>query len=192
MGATKRVGEMVCQNLSQKSQTKFISVRFGNVLNSRGSVIKIFEEQIKKRGSVTVTTEEMKRYFMLIPEAVGLVMRAGQIGQGGEVFVLDMGSPVRIIDLARNLIRLLGLEPDKDIPIVFTGARPGEKSFEEILTAKEGVSATESQGIFRAKLSFIQEEQLNMGLEKLKFLAEQNKGVEISNVLRELVPFFNK
>jgi len=192
MGATKRVGEMICQNLNQKGRTKFISVRFGNVLDSRGSVIPLFKEQIKKRGSVTVTAEEMKRYFMLIPEAVGLVLQASQMGQGGEVFVLDMGSPVRIIDLARSLIRLLGLEPDKDIPIVFTGPRPGEKPFEEILTAEEGIEATKSRSIFRAKLSFVEEEQLNRGLEKLKFLAKQNKSLEISNVLRELVPFFNK
>lgn len=192
MGATKRIGEMICQGLNQKSRTKFISVRFGNVLGSRGSVIPVFRKQIEKRGAVTVTTGEMKRYFMLIPEAVCLVLQAGQMGRGGEVFVLDMGNPIRIVDLARKLIRLLGLEPDKDVPIVFTGPRPGEKSFEEISSEEEGISVTENRSIFMVKLSSINQEELVRKLEKLKFLAEENKSSEVVNVLRDLVPFFNK
>lgn len=152
MGATKRVGEMICKSLSSDS-TKFISVRFGNVLNSRGSVIPIFREQIRRGGPVEVTDPEMKRYFMLTSEACLLVLQAGSMGQGGEVFVLDMGKPIKIVDLAKDMIRLSGYEPDKDIAIVFVGKRPGEKLFEEIMTAEEGVSATKNQRIFIAKQS---------------------------------------
>jgi len=168
MGATKRVGEMICQVLNQKNQTKFISVRFGNVLDSRGSVIPIFREQIKKGGPVKVTHPKMKRYFMTTSEACLLVTQAGAMGQGGEVFVLDMGKAIRILDLAKEMIRLSGFEPDKDIPIVFSGPRPGEKFFEEMLSAEEGTVATKHQKIFRAKLSEVNEEKLKKGLEKMK------------------------
>ena len=190
MGATKRTGEMLCQSLNKKNSTKFISVRFGNVLDSRGSVIPIFKEQIKKGGPVEVTHPAMKRYFMMISEACLLVMEAAQMGKGGEVFVLDMGEPIKILDLARELIRLSGLEPDKDIPIVFTQPRPGEKLFEEILTAEEGIVATQSQKIFVAKLSDIDNNKLNNGLIKLKeAVAEKNKE-KISGIFKELVPSF--
>jgi len=187
MGQTKRIGEMICQTLNQKNYTKFISVRFGNVLDSRGSVIPIFREQIKRRGPVQVTHPEMKRYFMLISEACLLVMQAGAIGKGGEVFVLDMGKPIKILDLAKEMIRFSGFEPDKDIPIVFTEPRPGEKLFEEILTAEEGIIATENQKIFRAKLSQVNEKKLNGGLEKLKNEAQKAEKKEIINTLKQLI-----
>jgi len=168
MGASKRVGEMICQNLNQKNGTKFISVRFGNVLDSRGSVIPIFKEQIKRGGPVEVTHPKMKRYFMMIPEAVLLVMQAAEMGEGGEVFVLDMGKPVKILDLAREMIKLSGFEPDREIPIVFTQPRKGEKLFEELLTAEEGTEATKNQRIFRARLTSVSGDQLNDILNKLK------------------------
>ncbi len=191
MGATKRTGEMICQVLNRKNRTKFVSVRFGNVLDSRGSVVPAFREQIKRGGPVEVTHPQMKRYFMTTPEACLLVMQAGVLGQGGEVFVLDMGEPVKILDLAKEMIRLSGFEPDKDIPIVFTEPRPGEKLFEEILTAEEGTVATQNQKIFRAKLSEINEEKLNCCLKKLeKITRETSKKEEIKSVLREIIPSY--
>jgi len=192
MGVTKRAGEMICQALNQRNSTKFISVRFGNVLNSRGSVIPIFKEQIKKGGPVEVTHPEMKRYFMVTSEAVLLVMQAASMGQGGEVFVLDMGKPIKILDLAKELIRLSGFEPDKDIPIVFTEPRPGEKFFEEILTAEEGTIATQNKNIFMAKLSEVNKIALDEQLERLKMFAHQNNQEEIINILKKLVPSYNK
>jgi len=151
MGATKRMAELIVQHMARISQTRFVAVRFGNVLGSRGSVVPIFEEQIKKGGPVTVTDPEMTRYFMTIPEAVQLVIQAGSMANGGEVFILDMGQPVKIVDLAKDMIRLSGLEPDKDIKIKFVGIRPGEKLFEELLTAEEGTAATKHKRIFVAK-----------------------------------------
>lgn len=193
MGATKRAGEMICQYLNQRNGVKFISVRFGNVLNSRGSVIPIFKEQIRKGGPVTVTHPDMKRYFMVTSEACLLVMQAAQIGQGGEVFVLDMGKPVKIVDLAKELIRFSGFEPDKDIPIVFTKPRQGEKLFEEILTAEEGTVATQHQKIFKAKLAETNKENLEQGLEELKLVVvrnQQQQRQEIIIALKKLVPFY--
>lgn len=187
MGATKRVCEMVCQNINQKNSTKFISVRFGNVLNSRGSVIPIFREQIKRGGPVEVTDPGMKRFFMLTSEACLLVMQAAQMGQGGEVFVLDMGKPVNIIDLAREMIRLSGFVPDKDIPIVFVGIRPGEKLFEEILTAEEGILATQNQKIFIAKMSDIDGSKLTDDLQNLKAGAQISDRARIIGILQEIV-----
>ena len=151
MGATKRVGEEMLRVLNGRNGTKFISVRFGNVLGSRGSVIPIFEEQIRRGGPVTVTHPEMERYFMATSEAVLLVLEAAAIGKGGETYVLDMGEPIKILDLAREMIRLSGHEPDVDIPIVFSGLRPGEKLFEELLGAEEGSEPTEHDRIFIAR-----------------------------------------
>ncbi|MEJ5376115.1 MAG: UDP-N-acetylglucosamine 4,6-dehydratase family protein [bacterium] len=153
MGATKRVSEELLKVLNKMNSTRFISVRFGNVLGSRGSVIPLFEEQIKRGGGgpVAVTHPEMKRYFMVVSEAVLLVLQAAANGEGGEVFILDMGEPIKIIDLAREMIRLSGFEPDMDIKIEFTGIRPGEKLFEELLEAEEGSEPTEHPKIFTAR-----------------------------------------
>lgn len=190
MGATKRIGEMLCQCFDREDDTKFISVRFGNVLNSRGSVIPTFKKQIEMGGPVEITHPEMKRYFMVTSEACLLVMQAGAIGQGGEVFVLDMGDPIKIVDLAKELIRLSGHEPDKDIPIVFTDIRPGEKLFEEILTAEEGTIATQNEKIFRAKLSDVDKKKLEENLEKLKRVSKGQNKEEIINILKTLIPSY--
>jgi len=191
MGATKRMGEMICQALSQKNNTKFVSVRFGNVLDSRGSVIPIFREQIRRKGPVEVTDPKMKRYFMLNFEACLLVMQAGAMGKGGEVFVLDMGEPIKILDLAHEMIKLSGYEPNKDIPIVFTGVRPGEKLLEEILNPEEGVIATKNKKIFITKLSKVNEEKLDQGLKKLKTVIQTGNQKEIRNILRKIIPSYN-
>ena len=192
MGATKRIGEMICQVSNKKNLTKFISVRFGNVLDSRGSVIPIFKEQIRKGGPVEITHPEMKRYFMMISEACLLVMQAAEMGQGGEVFVLDMGKPIKILDLAKELIHLSGLEPDKDIPIVFTNPRPGEKLFEEILTAEEGILSTKNKNIFIARLSSIDEQNLENDLEKLKIAIRERKKELMLEIFKDLIPYFKK
>ena len=197
MGATKRAGEMICQALNQDGKIKFISVRFGNVLDSRGNVIQTFKEQIEKRKrgelvSIEITHPDMKRYFMTTAEACLLVLQAGAIGYGGEVFVLDMGKPMKIADLARDLIRLSGLEPDKDIPIVITQIRPGEKLFEEILSAKEGTTATQNQKIFKAELSEVNPSELDLELDNFKKAVNlEDKGQranEIVKILKEIIP----
>ena len=144
MGASKRMCEMIVQELNKRSATDFVAVRFGNVLGSNGSVIPLFKQQIAEGGPVTVTDKRIIRYFMTIPEAVSLVIQAGVLAKGGEIFVLDMGNPVKIDDLARNLIKLSGYVPDKDIKIVYTGLRPGEKLYEEMLMDEEGLQSTEN------------------------------------------------
>jgi len=189
MGATKRACEEWLKSLNKKSNTKFISVRFGNVLGSRGSVIPIFEKQIKRGGPVTVTHSEMKRYFMVVSEAVLLVLEAAAIGEGGEVYVLDMGEPIKIIDLAREMIRLSGYEPDIDIPIIYSKIRPGEKLYEEILSTEEGTEATEYDKIFVAKdvkehfVKDIDEKIDNL----IKTSYEQKGKKEIIRLLKDIV-----
>ncbi|MGZ4887422.1 MAG: polysaccharide biosynthesis protein, partial [Candidatus Aminicenantales bacterium] len=168
MGSTKRVGEEMLRILNGRNGTKFISVRFGNVLGSRGSVIPLFEDQIKRGGPVTVTHPEMKRYFMATSEAVLLVLEAAAIGEGGEAYILDMGEPIKILDLAREMIRLSGHEPDVDIPIIFSGLRPGEKLFEELLGAEEGSEPTEHARIFKARNPKVRpEDETFLKIEKL-------------------------
>ncbi|MEM0488761.1 MAG: nucleoside-diphosphate sugar epimerase/dehydratase [Candidatus Bathyarchaeia archaeon] len=175
MGMTKRVAEMLTLAYADQSQTKCIIVRFGNVLGSRGSVIPIFLEQIRRGGPVTVTHPDMERYFMTISEAVLLVLQAAAMGKGGEVFVLDMGKPVKILDIAKELIRFHGLEPDKDIAIVFTGVRPGEKLKEEVLSAEEGTVATKHKQIYIARITkYLPKEILENKLNELLKLASQN------------------
>ena len=190
MGATKRAAENLILVLPNK-QTAFFSVRFGNVLGSRGSLIPIFQKQIKNGGPITITDYEMKRYFMTIPEAVQLIMQAGAMGKGGDVFVLDMGDPVYIYQVAEELIRLSGLEPDKDIPMVISGKRPGEKLFEELLTAEEGTTATLHQKIFSAKITGkIDRGYLNK-IDLLISLAREDKDIgQIFSLLKELVPAY--
>jgi FlaA1/EpsC-like NDP-sugar epimerase len=184
MGASKRLAEMICQDM-KRSSTHFISVRFGNVLGSRGSVVPLFVEQIRHGGPVTVTHPDVCRYFMTISEAVLLVLQAQLLSRGGEVFVLDMGEPVRIVDLAQNLIRLNGLEPAKDIEIVFTGMRPGEKIFEELMTAEEGVEKTIHEKIFIAK--FIKRPPAN-GIRGI--IAELRKAVDEPLEIRKIMGRF--
>ncbi len=192
MGATKRVAEEFLRTLNPMNKTKFISVRFGNVLGSRGSVIPLFEEQIIRGGPVTVTHPEMKRYFMSTSEAVLLVLEASAFGQGGEVFVLDMGEPIKILDLAKEMIKLSGYEPDVDIPIVFTDIRPGEKLFEEILSAEEGVEPTEYEKILKARSAT--EGNYEFLAEKINVLiktSSPNNKNEIIRLLKETVPTYN-
>lgn len=191
MGATKRVAEEICMAYNGTSMTKFISVRFGNVLGSRGSVVPLFINQIKDGGPVTITDPEMKRYFMTIPEAVLLVMQAGAMGRGGEVFVLDMGEPVKILDMAKDLIQLHGLEPYKDIQIEITGMRPGEKLFEELLNAEEGVTETEHEEIFKALCSRkLTTELLEAKIDQLFDLLREEETESIRDLLKTIVPTY--
>lgn len=191
MGATKRVAEIIVCELNCQNTTRFVAVRFGNVLGSRGSVVPLFQEQLRKGGPLTVTHPEMKRYFMTAQESVLLVLQAGALGQGGEVFVLDMGEPIRILDLAKEFIRLSGYEPDKDIPIVFTGIRPGEKLFEEVLTAEEGTESTNHPKIFKARITLpVKGEELWDKVERLIEAAYKGDLNKALLVLRELVPTY--
>lgn len=187
MGASKRVAEMVVQDLARRSPTRFMSVRFGNVLGSSGSVIPLFKAQIAKGGPVTITHPEIIRYFMTIPEAAQLVLQAGALGTGGEVFVLDMGDPVKIVDLAREMITLSGFTPDVDIPITFTGLRPGEKLYEELLTAEEGTSATTHKKIFIARSEAIDPIALEARLQGLDAAARHGGEAAIRESLHALV-----
>ena len=189
MGATKRIAELFVQTMNCSSQTRFSAVRFGNVLGSRGSVVPLFRRQIAAGGPVTVTDPEMRRYFMTIPEAVQLVLQAGVLTRGGEVFVLDMGKPVRIVDLAKDLIELSGLKPYEDIDIQFTGLRPGEKLFEELLTAEEGTTATTHAKIFQANLRQVDRALLENKLLTLRKMRDQEA---IRGMIRDIVPTYKQ
>lgn len=187
MGCTKRVAEMFVQSMNSISETRFAAVRFGNVLGSRGSVIPLFKKQIAKGGPVTVTHPDMKRYFMTIPEASQLVLQAGAMAEGGEVFVLDMGEPVKIYDLARDMITLSGMIPEVDIEIKFTGLRPGEKLFEELLSAEDGTEATQHKKIFTAMIKCVDKTKLDF---QIRRLLEQTTGDNVVEVLKETVPTY--
>lgn len=189
MGTTKRIAEMVIQSMNAHSQTKFTAVRFGNVLGSRGSVIPRFKEQIASGGPVTVTDPKMIRYFMTIPEAVQLVIQAGSLAKGGEVFILDMGEPVKIVDLAKQLIRLSGFEANVDIDIEFTGMRPGEKLYEELLTDEEGIGTTKHNRIYIGKPSELKRASLEFEIMKLEKVLKEEPHV-IRDVLKHIVPTF--
>lgn len=190
MGASKRICELIIQAFHKKSKTEFVAVRFGNVLGSNGSVIPLFKEQIQRGGPVTVTHPDIIRYFMTIPEAVSLVLQAGAYAKGGEIFILDMGEPIKIADLAKNLIRLSGYEPDRDIEIEYTGLRPGEKLFEELLMEEEGLSSTSNKLIFIGKQIDIDEEEF---LEKVLELdkAAKEEVDDIRERIMELVPTYH-
>ena len=190
LGVTKRITEMLVQSKAKQDGTKFIAVRFGNVIDSRGSVLPKFRRQIARGGPVTVTHREVIRYFMTIPEAVQLLIQAGSMGNGGEIFVLDMGEPVKIADLARDLITLSGLEVGKDIKIKFIGLRPGEKLYEELLTVEEGVTATKHQRIFVAQPKSIDEDKLLEEIDKIASLAEKADFESIISKLQDIVPSY--
>lgn len=191
MGASKRVAELVGQFLNGKGKTRFCAVRFGNVLGSRGSVLPVFQAQLKKGGPLTITHPEMKRYFMIPSEAALLVLEAAVMGEGGEVFVLDMGQPVKILDLAKELIRLANLEPYKDIPIVFTRPGPEEKLFEDILMAEEGTVATDKDRIFRARVPFsFDRGEFEANLKELVAAAENKSPADIQPLLQKMVAHY--
>ena len=190
MGASKRLCEMMIQAMDSISETDFVAVRFGNVLGSNGSVIPLFKKQIAEGGPVTVTHEEVIRYFMTIPEAVSLVIQAGAMANGGEIFILDMGKPVKILDLAEDVIRLSGFEPYTEIPIKIVGLRPGEKLFEELLMDEEGITATKHDKIFVALPSSIEFEKLKQKLDELYCTTTEKNNDDLKAHLKLLVPTY--
>jgi FlaA1/EpsC-like NDP-sugar epimerase len=188
MGASKRVAELVVQDLNRSHETRFVAVRFGNVIGSAGSVIPIFQDQIREGGPITITDKRMKRYFMTVPEAAQLVLQASVIGRGGEVFILHMGEPVRIMDLAETLITLSGLKPHEDIKIVETGIRPGEKLYEELRFESEETVATSHSKIFISKIRTLETESVRLALERLSQLVQDRNEKELRRFLGDLLP----
>ena len=191
MGASKRICEMIIQTYNNRSKTEFVAVRFGNVLGSNGSVIPLFKHQIATGGPVTVTHPDIIRYFMTIPEAVSLVLQAGAFAKGGEIFVLEMGEPMKIDDLARNLIRLSGYVPDRDIEIKYIGLRPGEKLFEELLMDEEGLQNTENKLIHIGKPIAINEEEFIKKLNELEIEVIKETD-NVRDLLQEIVPSYRQ
>jgi FlaA1/EpsC-like NDP-sugar epimerase len=190
MGASKRVAEMLCQSLARDAKTRFITVRFGNVLDSAGSVVPLFREQIRRGGPVTVTHPEITRYFMTIPEACQLILQAITLGEGGEIFALDMGEPVRIAYLAEQMIRLTGKLPERDISVVYTGLRPGEKLFEELFHAQETYQPTSHPKIMLAQPRELPRAPLEAALHRARQAVLRFDQPELDRLLRELVPEF--
>ena len=190
MGASKRLCEMVVQMMNRESETEFVAVRFGNVLGSNGSVIPLFKKQIAAGGPVTVTHPDIIRYFMTIPEAVSLVLQAGYYAKGGEIFVLDMGEPVKIDTMARNLIRLSGYEPDVDIKVLYTGLRPGEKLYEELLMKEEGMQDTANKLIHIGKPIEMDDELFKKQLERLE-KAYKEESTDMKKIVAEIVPTYH-
>jgi FlaA1/EpsC-like NDP-sugar epimerase len=188
MGASKRIAEMYVQSLGQTCSTKFITTRFGNVLGSNGSVIPIFKKQIERGGPITVTHPEITRYFMTIPEACQLVLEAGTIGQGGEIFIFDMGKSVKIIDLVRKMIKLYGLTVGKDIEIIYTGLRPGEKLYEELLNDQENTIPTHHPQIMRATVQEFEFERINNQVNELTTLFSSQNNFDIVSYMKTMVP----
>ena len=191
MGASKRLCEMVVQMMNRESKTEFVAVRFGNVLGSNGSVIPLFKKQIEEGGPVTVTHPDVIRYFMTIPEAVSLVLQAGYYAKGGEIFILDMGEPVKIDTMARNMIRLSGYEPDVDIKIVYTGLRPGEKLYEELLMKEEGMQETANKLIHIGKPIEMDDEAFKRQLDRLD-KASRSESEDIKDIVAEIVPTYKR
>ena len=192
MGASKRLCEMIIQAINKESKTDFVAVRFGNVLGSNGSVVPLFKKQIAKGGPVTLTHKEITRFFMTIPEAAQLVLQAGVYAKGGEIFVLDMGEPVKIYDLAKNLIKLSGFEPNKDIEIEVTGLRPGEKLYEELLMDEEGLKNTAHEKIFIGKPGYFNLVKLKQAISRLMYISSKNDMVELRNTLKSIVPTYKE
>src|SRR5690606_26810699 len=190
MGASKRLAEIYTQSLNavSSSKTRFITTRFGNVLGSNGSVIPRFRAQIKKGGPITVTHPEITRYFMTIPEAVQLVLEAGTTGHGGEIFVFDMGRPVKIVDLARQMVRLAGLEEGKDIDIVYTGLRPGEKLYEELLSSDESTLPTHHHKISIAKVREYAYEEASVAIDELLEINKHHENTEVVQKMKQIIP----
>jgi FlaA1/EpsC-like NDP-sugar epimerase len=194
MGASKRIAEIFVQSLDMKqkaagnSGTQFITTRFGNVLGSNGSVIQLFKKQIQNGGPLTITHPDVTRFFMTIPEACQLVLEAGMMGEGGEIFIFDMGKSVKIIDLAKNMIRLAGLELGKDINLVFSGLRPGEKLYEELLNDKENTITTHHEKIMIAKVRAYNFDEVERNIKELIELFENQDNDNIVRKMKELVP----